>query len=364
MPASPHTGLLMVACEHDPVGVGRQIELAAAAFQAAGWQVTVAVLSSGGSLADRLGKAGTAVVRLSRRPRPDASAAFRLLATLQRERPVVVLGWGRETACPLAVARQCWRAAGLPPYRTLLRLDQPPQGWLETAAVAAADRLLVTAESVADRCRRSQAPGQIQLVPPAAAPFADVSNRERLATQLGLDPAKPWTLCVAPLVAESRLERLLWGIDQMGVARQDLEHILVGSGRLKPRLLRRARVEEIDGWLHWFDHLPCLPELLPQIQLVLQPGSVAYGGCLPEALAHGLPVVAVTSPESRDLLGDEGAGRLVPPVPESELARRAIQMLEDREQADACATAARTRAATVFAVQPALAALVEAVEAV
>lgn len=36
----------------------------------------------------------------------------------------------------------------------------------------------------------------------------------------------------------------------------------------------------------------------------------------------------------------------------------------DREQADACATAARARAATVFAVQPALAALIEAVEAV
>ena len=356
--SSADGGCLMVACEQDPVGTGRQIELSAMALRDAGWRVMVACISTGGSLGSRLEKVGVEVWRLSHRPWPDASAPLRLLSLIRRECPAVVMGWGRETMPIVAASRLLASAAGLNRWRYLQRLSQPPQGWTETSSAAVADGLLVTAGWVADDCRSHGLTGQTMILPPAAASFSESGDRLQLAARLKLNPAKPWMLCVAPLVSSSRMERLLWGIDQMGVVRQDIEYVIVGRGKLKCRLLRRARIEEIDGWLHWFDQLPCLPELLPHVQVLLQPGSVAYGGCLLEGLAHGIPAVVTDSTEYRALLGDDGAGRLVSDVPESEFARRAIELLENREVADFCREAARQRVAKRFDPQTHLAAVV------
>jgi predicted TIM-barrel fold metal-dependent hydrolase len=55
------------------------------------------------------------------------------------------------------------------------------------------------------------------------------------------DPWDAFAHAVAPLVAEARLDRLLWGIDQLEVVHRGVEHVLVGSGPLERRLLRRAR---------------------------------------------------------------------------------------------------------------------------
>ena len=362
MPPSADPGCLMVACEHDPVGTGRQIELTAVALRDAGWRVLVACVSAGGSLASRLVEAGIEVSRLSHRPQPDASALPRLLGLIRRERPAVVLGWGRETLPAVAATRLLASAGGLQRWRHLHLLSQPPRGRVEIAAARAADGLLVTADSIAGACGALGLASRTTVVPPAAASFSERGERSQLAVRLGLDPAKPWMLCVAPLVAPSRLERLLWGIDQMGVVRQDVEYVIVGRGRLRRRLQRRARVEEVDGWLHWFDQLPCLPELVPHVQVLFQPGSVAYGGCLPEGLAHGIPAVVTDSAEYRELLGDDEAGRLVPTVPESEFARRAIELLENKQAADACREAARKRVASIFEPTKSLAAVVAAIQ--
>lgn len=51
---SPAADLLLVSPDHPAVGSGRQLELAAVALQQAGWRVQLAVLTTGGSLADRL----------------------------------------------------------------------------------------------------------------------------------------------------------------------------------------------------------------------------------------------------------------------------------------------------------------------
>ncbi|MFM8379976.1 MAG: hypothetical protein ACKOB1_11705 [Planctomycetia bacterium] len=69
----------MVAPGLDPVGTGRQIELAAEAFLEAGWQVAVAVGSSGGSVPARLASRGFSVYSIGRRPGFDAAVAARLV---------------------------------------------------------------------------------------------------------------------------------------------------------------------------------------------------------------------------------------------------------------------------------------------
>ncbi|MFM8705382.1 MAG: glycosyltransferase, partial [Planctomycetia bacterium] len=186
--------------------------------------------------------------------------------------------------------------------------------------------------------------------------------RGELATRLGLDREKIWTLCVAPLVAESRLERLLWAIDQLGVVHRRLEHVLVGGGPLRDRLLRRARAQRVDERLHLFDHLDCLPDLLRETRLVWQSGEVACGGGLLDAMALGIPTVAVASDASRQLIVDAETGRLVPAEPESEFPRRALRIIEDDALAERYGAAARTRAAAEFPVERMVAGIIAALE--
>ncbi len=358
---SPTADLLLVSPDHHAVGSGRQLELAAAALQQAGWRVHVAVLTTGGSLADRLEPIGVTVSRLGRRPAIDAAVVPRLFQFSRRLQPAVVLAWGRQVAVPVAAARLVCRRLGLGSWRHFQWLAQPPRSAPEQVAVQAADKILATDAAVAEGCAGQGGHGQAVVVPPAAAAFAAAGGREQLATALGLAPANRWTLTVAPLVAASRLEQLLWAIDQMGVARDDLDHVIVGAGPLARRLARRARIQELADRVHFFDRLDCLPELLPQVELIMQSGRVALGGCLLEGLAHGIPLVAIDTPESRAVIGDGDAGRLVPAVPESEFARRAIQLLEDRDLAAACTAAGRRRVAEWFDPQASAAALVAAV---
>lgn len=353
--------LLLVTADQDLIGSGHQLQLAAAALQAAGWQVAVALLRRGGGLADRLAAEGLPVFQVGVRPTVDAASLPRLVQLCREQRPTAVLAWGRPAAVPVAAARLVMQQLRLGQWRHLQRLAQPPRPGLELAAVGIADRVLVTADWVSAGWGAAGDAGRVVVVPPAAARFPVTVGRDQLADRLGLDPGKRWTLCVAPLAAASRLDRLLWAFDQMGVARRDLEHIIVGAGPLKRRLARRARIEELAGCVHFFDHLDCLAELLPQVDLVMQSGRVAHGGCLLEGLSHGIPLVAVDTPESREVIGDDEAGRVVPAVPESELARRAIQLLEEPDLAASCSAAASRRLGDLFDPAASLAALITAV---
>jgi hypothetical protein len=341
---NPTKDLLLVSADAPAVGSGRQLELAAVALREVGWRVRLALLTTGGSLAGRLKATGVTVERLGRRPIIDAAVVPRLVGLCRRRAPALVLAWGRPAAVPVAAARLVSRRLGLGSWQHCQWLAQPPRPGPEAFAVRAADRVLVTAEWLANDHGLAAAAG-----------------RERLAVSLGLDAARQWTLTVARLVAASRLDRLLWAIDQMGVVRDDLAHIIVGAGPLGRRLARRASVQLIAGRVHFFDQLDCLPELLPQVDLIMQPGRVPLGGCLLEGLSQGIPLVAVDTPESRSVIGNNEAGRLVPAVPESELGRWAIQLLEDRDLAAACTAAGSRRAAELFDPQAFAAALVAAV---
>jgi glycosyltransferase involved in cell wall biosynthesis len=187
-------------------------------------------------------------------------------------------------------------------------------------------------------------------------------TREELAIQLGLDPAKIWSLCVAPLVARSRLDRLLWAIDQLGVVRRDVEHVLIGSGPQLHQLHRRARVQHLADRLRIMPSCECLPDLLREVRLVWQSGEVALGGGLFDAMAAGKPTVAVDSEAVRQAIVDGETGWIVPPLPESEFPRRAFSLVEDDAVAFRFGAAAQERAAMHFSADRFISALLAAIK--
>ena len=209
--------------------------------------------------------------------------------------------------------------------------------------------LIASSPQLVASLRRQCPKAVIAEIPPGIEPAVPEGlSREAVAARLGLRSETIWTLCVAPLVPQSRLERLLWAIDQLGVVRKDLEHVLVGSGPLLQRLTRRGRVQELMERLVILPACDLLPDLLREVRLVWQAGDVACGGAILDGMALGVPAVAVTAPASRQLIVDGETGRIVPAFPESELPRRAFGILEDPRLAATYAAAAQLRASTHF----------------
>lgn len=340
--------ILMVARGLDSVGSGRQIELVAEGFLAAGWNVHLAVTTGGGAVATRLAHAGVTVHRLATRPVIDAAAVLRVVQLARRLElgsSDVVFAWGRSQS-PLAAAVKLL----MPTVRFVSHLAMRPSGTIIGLAVGQADRVIASSPAVVAPCEGlGVSPVKITTIPPAADPAPAFGlSRAELATRLGLDPAKIWTLCVAPLVPEARLERLLWAIDQLGVVHKRLEHVLVGAGQLRARVLRRARVQQLAERLHLFPYLDCLPDLLREVRLVWQSGEVACGGALLDGMALGIPAVAVASDSARQLIVDGETGRMVAADPESDFPRRALGIIEDDAVAAGYGDAARSRAAVEF----------------
>ena len=352
----------MVARGLDSTGTGRQIELAAEGFQAAGWDVHLAVTTGGGAVAMRLTHAGVTVHQLSARPTVDAAAVVRLVQLARRldlGSSDVVLTWGRSQVGLAAAIKLLIPSVGF-----VSHLAMRPSGTITGLALRQADRVIASSPAVAAGCERlGVSPVKIDMIPPSADPApAEGLSRAELAARLGLDSEKIWTLCVAPLVPEARLERLLWAIDQLGVVHQRLEHVLVGAGPLRARVLRRARVQQLAERLHLFPHLDCLPDLLREMRLVWQSGEVACGGAILDGMALGIPAVAVASDAARQLIVDGETGRIVPAEPESEFPRRALGVIEDDELVAKYGSAAKARAAAEFPTDRMVAAVLAACE--
>jgi len=124
--------------------------------------------------------------------------------------------------------------------------------------------------------------------------------------------------------------------------------VLVGRGPQLARLRRRAFVQRLGERLFVLPWCDLLPDLLGQVRLVWQSGRVGLGGAILDGMARGVPAVAVDDVTVRPLVVDGSTGHVVPPVPESELPRRAFQILEDAALAARYGAAARDRAGQEF----------------
>jgi glycosyltransferase involved in cell wall biosynthesis len=345
----------------DPVGTGRQAELLARGLAAGGRDVHVAITSAGGSVAARLRAAGLPVHELGRRPVPDVAAALRLSGLVRRLGSGTLVSFGRRQAWMAAVGR-----GAAPRWRTVCHVAVPPRGGRLRPGVRRADRVVAASAAVAEACcRLGVAPARLSTVP--AGIVADEGTglaRQALAERLGLDPACDWTLSVTPLVAAARLERLVWGIDQLDVVRKHMQHVLVGAGPQRRRLWRRARVQQLAERLFVMSHCDLLPDLLGQVRYVWQSGATAFGGVILDAMARGVPAVAVSSDAARQLVVPGETGWIVPPLPESELPRRAFQLLERPDDAARFGAAARARASESFAVERMVAGFAAAIDEV
>ncbi len=361
--------VILVSRGLDPIGTGRQVLLAAAGLAERGFEVHLATVSLDGSPDGPLAKAAGGIVAvhsMSNRPAPsnipvDPAAISGLAGLLRRGDFDLVEAWGWSSGVAAAAALA---VAGLargrrPPL--VFRVATPSgRSWPRRAALSRATVVLADGDDVAAACREA-APGTPVVVVPPGIPAETVNPaaappRHEVATRYGLRADQPWTLCVAPLESPSRLERLLWAMDQIDVVHQGVEHLLIGAGSQSGRLARRARVQQVADRLKVVPYpRPPLPEgasdLVAHATLVWQSGEVALGGVILDAMAAGRPIVAVESMSARNLIEDGVSGKIVPADPASEFPRQAVKILEDAAMAARLGEGARLRATERFSLQ-------------
>jgi glycosyltransferase involved in cell wall biosynthesis len=337
-------GVLFVAPALDPVGSGRQLELLATGLARRGRSIDVAFLTARHprplALPTRLAAGGVQLHDLATRPVVDAAVILRVIRLAARLRPATVVVGGRRLVPLAATLRATLR--GVP---IVGQVGVPVRHREILWGLRRLDRVVASSERVAATC----AGAAVEVIAPGieADPGSGL-DRAAVAARLGLDPGTLWTLCVAPLEPEARIERLLWAIDQLGVVHRGLEHVLVGDGPHRRRVRRRAHVQELDDRLVVVPGCDILPDLLGQVRLVWQSGEVACGGAVLDGMARGVPAVMVESDAARQLVIPEETGRVVPALPESELPRRTLAIIEDDALAARLGGAAADRAAQAF----------------
>ena len=353
--------ILLVARGLDPVGTGRELLQAACGLHEAGDEVHLAVSTQPGSVAAAAAAAAGVIVHpLSHRPEPSGASIAGVARTVAVLRPQLVASWGWSAA---AVAGAALRVASLrhrPRWLASLAGPRLPataaERWITSRLLASCDLVLASSEATADACQRlGVALWKVRLssagIGAAAAP---TRSREEVAELLGLPLETTWTLCVAPLVARSRLARLVWAADQLDVVHQGLTHVLVGHGRLGLQLARRARAQEAARRIRMLPACAIIHDLLAYVRLVWQTGEVAHGGVLIDALAAGVPAVAVSGDAARMIIADGVTGSIVPADPPSELPRRGLPLIEDDALHARFATASQARARDFFPLDAAL----------
>jgi glycosyltransferase involved in cell wall biosynthesis len=220
----------------------------------------------------------------------------------------------------------------------------------QAAAFAArADLVIAPGRAVVRALRAQRVKTRIAIVPTGVPLAANPPESRRIACRqaLGLDEGNPLCLAVGRLAKEKNQAFLLSAFARILRDLPSARLVLVGEGDDRPRLGRLAHSFGICPRVRFVGAVPheAIGDYYQAAGLFLFPStSETQGIVVLEALAAGLPVVAVTSDAAADLLGDGQGGILTPEEPE-QFARGAVNLWGQPERRRAMAEAGRTIAA-------------------
>lgn len=173
----------------------------------------------------------------------------------------------------------------------------------------AADAVIVPTRSMERHLRTLGVEGTIAVIPSGidVAAFARGRRSAELRARLGVAPHERMVLAVGRLEREKNFELVLEAFARAGVPAAHL--VLVGDGTHREALERFARQAGIAANTTFAREFARedLPDAYASADAFLFTSrSETQGLVLVEALAAGVPVVALDTPQTRDVLGDAG----------------------------------------------------------
>jgi len=205
-----------------------------------------------------------------------------------------------------------------------------------------ADAVIVPTQAMERRLRSIGVDRRVAVVPTCidVNRFAGGVRRPDLRERYGVGSDGEMILCVGRLAREKNLDLTLQTFAALDAPRARL--VMVGDGPEREHLEHLAAKLGISGRTHFTGELPrsMLPDAYASADLFLFTSSTETQGLvLVEALAAGLPIVAVDAPQTRDVLGQDG--RLAPADPRALSAAVAAVLPEATAGRDARRAAAR-----------------------
>jgi 1,2-diacylglycerol 3-alpha-glucosyltransferase len=214
----------------------------------------------------------------------------------------------------------------------------------------AADAVIVPTKAVAAALRDLGVRTPLCVVPTGvdvdAFRHVDRGARESLRAQLGIPADAPLLLLVSRLAQEKNIPL---AFDVLQLVRRDLPStrlLVVGDGPLAGVLRENVRSRGLEGVVHFagaVEHAH-IPAYYAAADLFVFPSlTETQGLVLAEAFAAGLPVVAIDSPQTRDVFGEHLAGEIASSA--EAMARAARELLTDAERRAQALLHAKTAAA-------------------
>jgi glycosyltransferase involved in cell wall biosynthesis len=215
---------------------------------------------------------------------------------------------------------------------------------IEWAAAHLGDEVTATSRLTAERLAAARGRRDVEIVPCGI----EVSTVARAAATF--QGAGPPLIYTGRLLEHKRLDLLIRALSRLGMDRPGALLTLFGEGPDRPRLERLAAEQGVADRIVFRGHVESSEEVWREMggaRLAVQPSAREGFGLFPlEAMAAGLPVVYCESTESAvgELVRDGREGIQSPADPEA-LAAILARLLDDDEERQRLANAARARAA-------------------
>lgn len=194
----------------------------------------------------------------------------------------------------------------------------------------------------------------------AHAKAAVIASGIRLPTQNLVERARvERKRLAAPVVASAgRLERerrfdvLLRAIPEVHERQPECRFVIAGAGSAEGELKALAEELSVDHAIEWTGWLPCIDPMLMRSNVYVNTWPwEGFGMAMAEAMTFELPVIAVRSGASMEVVEDRVTGLLVPPGKPSSLAAAILELLEDRSRSAGMGERGRLRAEGSYSIQ-------------
>lgn len=277
-----------------------------------------------------------------RLPRPAViGAILRLAGLLRRVRADVVHANGSRAALYAGLAGRLTRR----PVAWHVRIldDDPPLDWL---LVRLATGIIATSSAVRDRLSPwPRAQRRCRIVPNGLdlEAFVPSTDPDTVRRRLGLSPADLVVITVGRMVPFKRQDLLLEAVARLHGEFTRLGCIIVGDGPERPGLLELAERLALGDRVRFTGHRDDVADLLAAADVFVLPSPAEhFGRVVLEAMAVGVPVVAVDAGGPAEILEDGKSGLLVPEATAASLASGMATLLRDRRLRQRIAETART----------------------
>ena len=331
-----------------PGGAERQLVTLARALTARGHECTIAALFSGSDLASGLPAWGIGFHELRVPFQRDFVGAGMRVARLVRKGQFDVIQAHLLSSC-IASGLSRALAAGPPRVVVLHNLDYEiyPARTIRQKVLRSlhrfslrrlTDGVVAVSDSVARHYKNQMGIRRITVIPNSidlgSPPETFLAGREKLRKELGLDAATNLLAYSARMVKQKGHFLLLRTLELLRARGVTPKVMLIGSGPLEPEIRAAIKSAALESQVIMTGNIPYAEALrhIAAADVFVSPSSQeGFGLAIAEAMALGVPVVAVAVGSVPEVVENGVSGVLVPSDGPETLANAVACVLQDRD---------------------------------